>query len=208
MAHPIAVAPRAVPVAPRMRTASTSAMTIEEFVLPPECPVPAHEHTPPHILIVLNGALFERDGDGETICVAGAMRYSPARDRHVVRISAAGAHCLVLEAHGFPELMPRRHLYLSPMAAADPVSRVRQLFDSASLSPARAEDVALSLFGFMRESSKPAGQRRGELDSRRSSSARRDGGVRGATRRGGAGGGSQPGPCRARLSRDARRVGA
>ena len=62
---------------PGFRNASTPWVVIQEFVLPPSFDVPAHDHTPPHLLVMLGGSLVERDGSGSTTRAPRSVRYSP-----------------------------------------------------------------------------------------------------------------------------------
>jgi AraC-like DNA-binding protein/quercetin dioxygenase-like cupin family protein len=142
-----------IPLHREVRTAWTS---IHEFVLPPGFRVPMHDHSPPHILVMLGGVLSERDGLDIRLCQPGSIRYSPGGDRHAVEISSAGAHCLVLEARGFPELRLIDRLYISAEEARDDVDALRALlFGEGRASPGMVEEHALSLFTMVRARARP-----------------------------------------------------
>ena len=139
-------------VRPGRRVCRTLGSTIAEFILPPHFDVPAHSHTPPHILVMLDGELTDVDGDKHAVCAKGSLRYAPGTDHHRVRISPTGAHCLVVEAQGFPELRLRQRHYVSAEECADLVDDLRRWFYvERSASPARIEDTALALFYRMRD---------------------------------------------------------
>src|SRR5215208_4864843 len=108
--------------APSHRLCRTLGATISEFVLPPSFHVPPHEHTPPHILVMLGGELTDVDAGVDASCPAGSLRYAPGGDHHRIRVSPDGAHCLVIEAAGFPELRLNERVYVSP----DDASPVRE----------------------------------------------------------------------------------
>jgi AraC-like DNA-binding protein len=133
--------------APQHRSCRTHASTIAEFVLPPNFPVPEHKHTPPHIVVMLGGAMTDVDGETLAPCVTGSMRYAPGGDNHRIRVSPRGAHCLVIEAGGFPELRLQQRVYVDPSDCADLVTRLQELlFREPTASPAKIEDSVLSLF--------------------------------------------------------------
>ncbi|MES2177014.1 MAG: AraC family transcriptional regulator [Gemmatimonadota bacterium] len=140
------------PHLPAQRSCRTLGATINEFVLPPNCPIPVHEHAPPHILVMLDGELADVEGATETVCARGSLRYSPGRDRHHVRISSNGAHCLVIEAGGFPDLRFRNRIYVPARDSAGMrESLARWLFTESCASPARVEDCVLALFCHIRD---------------------------------------------------------
>src|SRR5689334_15089441 len=90
---------------PSIRVASTDWISIQELILPPAFSVPAHDHSPPHILVMLSGSLTERSKSGTGQCGPRSIRYSPGGDMHrEIQIGLDGAHCLLLEARSFPEL--------------------------------------------------------------------------------------------------------
>jgi AraC family transcriptional regulator len=140
----------------RHRLARTSWITLHEFFFPPNFCVPAHAHAPPHMLVMLGGALVEHDAGHERQCEAGAMRYSPAADQHAVRIADNGAHCLIVEARGFPELRLVRRVYFEDTDASQVIAPLRQtLFDCPNASPAEIETRALTLFTSVRDRMRP-----------------------------------------------------
>jgi AraC-like DNA-binding protein/quercetin dioxygenase-like cupin family protein len=131
---------------PHFRSCKTQGATIAEFVLPPDFAVPEHRHSPPHIVVILDGEMADVDRT-EQVLPPGSLRYSPGGDHHRVRISSAGTHCLVVEAPGFPELHLRHRVYAEGEQCADVIRLLRQwLFSEPSASPARIEDCALSMF--------------------------------------------------------------
>ena len=135
----------------QMRSVRTPSMVIAEFRLPPNFTIPTHGHAPPHIAVVLEGAL--REGDHEIH--AGGLRYSPAQDVHRIATLDAGAHVIVLEAFGFPQLQLNRRVFVPPERARVLVEHLRdQLFASPSSSPASVEESALALFTMMRNSAR------------------------------------------------------
>src|SRR5688500_1418764 len=143
---------------PGVRNASTPWVVIQEFVLPPSFDVPAHGHTPPHLLVMLGGSLAERDGSGSTTRAPRSIRYSPGGDRHDhMRIGLDGAHCLVLEARGFPELrLVDRICIPADGACAEVGALERCLFVDPCVSPALVEERALALFSLVRARTRPA----------------------------------------------------
>jgi AraC family transcriptional regulator len=137
---------------PLHRSVRTRWAHIHEFVLPPHCPIPAHTHGPPHVMLMLSGSLCDRDDESAHECVRGSMRYSPGSDPHRVEIGAAGAHVMVVEARGFPELHLTKRVYFAAADAASLAERIRaRLVHEAVLSPAAIEDCALTLFSFVRD---------------------------------------------------------
>jgi AraC-like DNA-binding protein len=132
-------------------------MVIAEFRLPAQFKIPTHDHVPPHIAVVLDGALRE----GEHEIHAGGLRYSPAQDVHRIETLGRGAHVIVLEAFGFPQLQLNRRVFLAPERARVLVDHLRdQLFASPFSSPASVEESALALFTMMRNAA-----HRGDADT-------------------------------------------
>jgi AraC family transcriptional regulator len=128
-------------------------MVVAEFRLPPRFKVPTHDHVPPHIAVVLDGALRE---DGRDLG-AWSLRYSPAEDVHQIETLDEGAHVIVLEAFGFPQLELRRRVYVAPDRSRALVEHLRdQLFTSPFSSPASVEESALALFTMIRRSARRA----------------------------------------------------
>jgi AraC family transcriptional regulator len=141
----------------QMRSVRTPSMVVAEFRLPSRFKIPTHDHVPPHIAVVLDGALRE----GEDVIHAGGLRYSPANDVHHVETLDDGAHVIVLEAFGFPQLQLNRRVFVAPERARVLVEHLRdQLFASPFSSPASVEESALALFTMMRKSA-----RRNETDT-------------------------------------------
>ena len=138
--------------APRHRLCRTLGATISEFVLPPSFMVPPHSHTPPHVLVMLSGEIVDVDDGAPACCPAGSLRYAPGGDHHQIRVSPRGAHCLVVEAAGFPELRLDHRVYVAPNdATLVRQTLTRWLLDAQFASPARVEDCALALFCRVRE---------------------------------------------------------
>jgi AraC family transcriptional regulator len=123
--------------------------------MPPNFAVPEHRHQPPHIVVMLGGSMTDVDGDVLAPCATGSLRYSPGGDNHRIRISSEGAHCLVVEASGFPELRLQERVYVDATRCADLLAAIqRWMFDEPVASPARIEDCVLSLFCRVREISR------------------------------------------------------
>ena len=119
--------------------------------MPPAFVVPPHGHAPPHVLVMLDGSLTEEADDARRQCDAGSIRYSPGGDRHVGQVGPTGAHCLVLEAPGFPELRLRRRCYLdAAQVAAQVDSLTHALLVAPCVSPANVEEHALAVFARVR----------------------------------------------------------
>ena len=140
-----------------MRGARTASVNVSEIVLPANFRVPTHDHGPPHIAVVLAGAIRERRGSTLEEFSAGWMRYSPSEDVHVVESLRDGAHVVVVEAFGFPELQLTRRISIGPEHAGLLIEHLReQLFHSPLASPASVEDSALALFTMVRRNASRA----------------------------------------------------
>lgn len=149
------------PDIPMMRTRKTRSVVLAEFLLPRNFSVPRHQHTPPHLLVMLDGALREALGHEPVVICAGSLRYSPGGDAHEVNALSDGAHCVVIEAFGFPELRLTQRIYAAPEDVAADVNGFRRLLLEASeASPAAVESAALQLFSLVRERSRDGRARR------------------------------------------------
>ncbi|MEW5915025.1 MAG: hypothetical protein AB1762_01410 [Gemmatimonadota bacterium] len=149
------------PNVPMMRTRKTRSVLIAEFLLPRNFHVPRHEHSPPHLLVMFDGALRELLGPEPVSITAGALRYSPGGDAHEVHALGDGAHCLVIEAFGFPELRLTKRVYVSAPDVADDVAAFRSLLlEAAQASPAAVASAALRLVTLVRERSRDPRTRR------------------------------------------------
>lgn len=126
--------------------------------MPPKFAVPAHGHTPPHVLVMLSGSLSEREEGGACVRGPRSIRYSPGGDRHdEIRIGADGAHCLIVEARGFPELRLVDRMAIAADEARHEVTALeRCLFSERCVSPASVEELALALFSLVRATARPA----------------------------------------------------
>src|SRR5688500_11389179 len=140
---------------PQFRSVKTKWMAMHEFILPASMRIPRHDHEPPHILIMLGGSLTERLGTTRT-CEEGSLRYSPGGDEHIVTTGQNGAHCLVIEARGVPELRLVDRIYVGAEDVASDVMLLKEiLYTDGSASPALIEERALGFFALVRERSRP-----------------------------------------------------
>lgn len=138
-----------------MRIARTSSVAVSEFWLPPNFVVPKHDHGPPHIAIVFDGAMRDRLPTGAEDFTPGWMRYSPAGESHEVESLGEGTQVVVLEAFGFPQLQLNQRVRVGPDRAGPLIDDLRdQLFMSPFGSPATVEASALALFTMMRRSTR------------------------------------------------------
>src|SRR4030095_16976683 len=60
---------------PVIRCARTASLLIAEVTLPPNFRVPKHDHQPPHIVVVLDGAIRDHTRTGSYDLTAGFIRY-------------------------------------------------------------------------------------------------------------------------------------
>jgi AraC family transcriptional regulator len=159
-----------------MRSARTPSVVVAEFRLPPNFRVPTHDHGPPHIAVVLAGAMLEHGPSGSDVFHAGYLRYSPAGDVHHVETLDEGTHVVVIEAFGFPQLQLNRRVIVGPDRAGLLIELFRErLFHSPVSSPGEVEESALALFTMIRRSARRGADTRPWLEVVRSRIASRDG---------------------------------
>ena len=140
---------------PVIRCARTPSLTIAEVTLPPNYRVPKHDHEPPHIVVVLDGAIRDHTRAGSQDLTAGWIRYSPGAQTHFVQSLEHGARVVILEASGFPPLDLARSVYVNGEIAGPIVEHLQeQLFCSPFASPADVEESAIALFTMVRTQSR------------------------------------------------------
>ena len=140
---------------PVIRCARTPSLTIAEVTLPPNFRVPKHDHEPPHIVVVLGGAIRDHTRTGSQDLREGWLRYSPGAQTHFVQSLESGARVVILEAAGFPPRDLARSVYVGPKIAGPIVEHLHeQLFCSPFASPADVEESAIALFTMVRTQSR------------------------------------------------------
>lgn len=156
------------PLTLQFRRAVTRDVAITEFVMAPNFLVPSHDHEPPHVLVMLSGSLIEKCGAADVHCAPRSIRYSPGGDAHSgIHIGADGAHCLVIEAHAFPELRLINRVYLPEADVRSNIAAIEHcLMHAPSASPSRIEELSLQLFSLVRERARPTHSRHHQWVSR------------------------------------------
>ena len=117
----------------------TTNITIGPFALEPvdapaDLRLDGHGHDRPHLVVMLAGGFQEETtrGGATERCDPGAIRYSPAGDRHHIRFADRPSRCVVVEldeSSDWPRL-PTGRVYLPKREIAGSFARVRAALQS------------------------------------------------------------------------------
>jgi AraC family transcriptional regulator len=113
-------------------------VSVERAALPAGGALESHTHGAPHLCLVLAGGFEEQTGGPARWCGKGVIRFSPAGDRHDLRLGPDGVRCLVLELpSGLAEEMgirlpERRRYFDGPRSRAIAIDLTRAAREEAS----------------------------------------------------------------------------